>query len=563
MTNPILNPTALLRPSLPGVYLRAWIYDPDFDDPSYSAYTGQKIVPAVGSIVQDTDETPLWVIAIDPVTLVPTYTAIPLSTENDNVVSMLNYGNSVLRLYGDYRNAPYPVTPDSKCIFLGKSPRFYTLTRYPGTSQASIVSQYYDSTGALVSQMVPLKALDDTNTSWYMPRANVSQVIDDNEEIDVTVYNEEGVEVYSARLFAKQSAVINENILYSPTIVGMTVTGTQKLADNTFFLYEKQDFSSLGLSATLVYDDGSTYDVPIDGVKCILYGQNDFIASFAGLKQYVTVKYYRSDSEAITPGLGDVTGSMISVKVPVTVIANTLGTTAKIMTMPSYNSTLARYVVKYFMYFGDGRSAVDVSGYATITEGTLNTTSAYYGIAQSYTVSVDMMNVDPVNYATSTTFTQTVVLTLNAPTQLVRWTIRDSSTSQYIYGLDSPTRRPTIRYDATLKQYFIPSYIFGNSSAFLTSYFYNATPPFDPAVSSTPQAPTHFVVRDLTSGAQIISAPIAIADYSLPFNINGDTTGNYKSAVVIVEFQHIDGNSKSILWGSPVNVTTGTYISTN
>lgn len=561
--NPILPITALLRPQSPGVYPRAWIYDPTWSDPSYSAYLGQKIVPAVASIVQDSDGTPLWVKAVDPVTFIPTYIAVPLSTSNDNVVSLINFGSSMFRLYADYRNAPYPVTPDSKLVFIGKSPRFYTLVRYPDTARETIVSQYFDSTGGLTSQMVPMKALDSNENSWYLPRCHINVLLEENEEIRVRVYNEDGSEVYNAMLHAKTSAVINEDVVYAPSIVAMTISGNQQLADGTFFLQETQDFGSLGLRATLIYDDGSTQEAQVDGTKCVMYGHTDFISSFSGLKQYVTIKYFRSENEAISPQIADATGQMISIRVPVTVIANTLGTTTKIMPMPVYNTNTARYVMRYFMYYGDGRTATDVTPYASIVSGTLVTDSSYFGVSQTYTVGVDMKNVDPTNYPVSALFQQTVVIQFGPPTQLVKWTIRDATTSPFIYGQNtSAAQRPVLRYDRTRKQYFLASYIYSNVQAFLNSFYFMAAPPFDPQIATVPQTPTHFAIRDLITGNMIVTAPVPVGSFNQPFTILGDNgTGLYLNSTVIVEFYNvINAQTRRVLFGVPVDVAVGSYV---
>lgn len=560
--NPILPPTALLRPLMPGVYSRQQIYDPTWDDPNYNAGGGQLIVPAIGSIVRDTDESPLWVVGVDEVTYVPSYIAVPLSTDNDNVVSMLNYGNTVLRLYVDYRALPYPVTPDSKCIFIGKSPRFYTLSRYPGTDNESVISQYFDTTGKLVSQMVPLVALDSTNSSWYLPRSNTSVTLEDNEEIKVKIFGEDGTEVLSAILFVKQSAVINENVIYSPTIVGMTVSGNQQLANGSFYLFEKQSFDSLGLSATLVYDDGTTSVVPIDNIKCILYGQRDFISSFAGLSQNVTIKYFRSEGETIVPSISDPTGSMISATVPVTVIPNTLGITNKIVAIPMYNGNLSRYVMRYWMYFTDGRSHVDVTAYVSIHSGTLVTTSSHFSIPQTYVISVDLNEVDPVQYPTSVIYQQNIVITFSSPSVLVKWVTRDAATSQNIYGQDTiQSRRPNIRFDNVSKQYFIPSYIFTNPQALINSFYTQASPPYDPSVSLIPQEPTHFVIRDILTGNMVITSPIAIENYAQAFTIINDVTGQYVGSLLVVEFLNIvNSSTTNVLFGVPVDVVAGTYV---
>lgn len=563
VVNPVLQPTALLRVQMPAVYNRAQVYDPTWNDPSYGSTPGQKIVPAVGSLVRDVDGTGLWVTAIDPVTLYPSYLAMSSDNQNDNVVSLINFGNSQFRLYGDYRAAPYPVTPDSKCIFIGKSPRLYTLSRYPGTAKETIISKYYDATGKLVSEKIPLRALDTTNTSWYLPRTNITDVLDDNEEILAKIYDESGVEVQNVRLFAKQSSIINENVIYSPTIVGMTVSGNQQLADGTFFLYEKQSFTSLGLRVSLIYDDGSQQQTTIDNVKCFLYGESDFISSFSGLRQYATVKYFRSQNEAISPSVADKTGQMISVKIPITVVPNTLGTTVKIMPLPLYNASIAQYVMRYYMYFGDGRSFVDVSGYVNIANGkTLVKDASYFGVQQTVTLTVDMSKVDPTNYPTSALYQQTMVIQFGPPNMPVRWTIKDAATSPYTYGQDnSSSRRPSIRFDASRSQYFIPSFIFGNTAAFINSFYTQSAPPYDPTVAQIPQQPTHFLLRDIVTGAMIVTAPIPIANYTAPFNILGDAGGQYVGSAVVVEFLNIiNTNTRNVLFGVPVDVTAGTYI---
>ena len=564
MTNSTLSPTALLRPLMPGIYNRNEVYDPTWTDPSYAAYQGNRVVPYPTSIVKDTDGTPLWVLATDPVTFVPSYSAIPLSTENENVVSLLNYGNTVLRLYVDNRAAPYPATPDSKCVFIGKSPRYYTLTRYAGTTSETIISQYFDSTGTLVSQMVPLVTIDPVNqSSWYLPKCSLNVVLGDNEQILVKVFDESGAEVYSANLLSKQSAVINENVIYAPSIANMTVTANQTLANGVFFLYEKQDFSSLGLSVTLIYTDGTTLAVPIDNVKCFLYGQSDFISSFAGLTQTLTVKYFRSAQESISPSISDATGQMISKDIQVTVIPNTFSSTNKIVPIPVYNTATGLYTMSYWMYYGSGKSHTNVTGYVSIISGTLYTDAAHYGLLQTYVIEVDMNLVDRVSYPTSTIYQQNIALQFGIPSSLVKWSFRDSATSIYVYGLDnSSARRPLIKYDATLKQYFVPSYIFGNAAAFINSFYTQASPPYDPTVVSIPQQPTHFVLRDINTGNMIISAPIPIASYSQAFSIIGDTTGNYLNATVMVEFLNvINTTTTNILYGVPVNVSAGTYIS--
>ena len=562
MSNTV-NPVALLKPLMPSIYLRAQIYDPTWTNPNAAVYSEAQIVPAVGSLVRDTDGTPLWVDATDPVTFVPTYSTATVNPSDGDVTSLLDYGNSLLQLYVDQRNPSGVATPDAKCIFLGKSPRFYNLTRYAGTPQATIISQYFDQTGTLQSQQVPLVALDSTNSSWYLPRCNINATLLAGEEIQVTVFDETGTSVYSAKLFVKQSSVINEDVMYSPEIMAMTVSGTQQLANGNFFLYEKQNLGSLGLSVRLQYSDGTTSpNIPVDGTTCVMYGQNDFISSFAGLLQYITIKYFRTSSQNINPLIADPTGEMISVRVPIQVVPGGITTTNKIVPEIQYNSSTSSYVVRYWMYSASGVTKIDVSGYVSISSGTLVTNSSYFGVPQQYAISVDMSQVIPSVYTVPTTYTQLIDITFYPPTSLVRYSFSDATTSPFVYGLDNSTsRRPILNFDSTRGQYFVPSNIFGSAAAFTNSFYSMLNAPYDPTVAQIPQQPTHFVVRNLVSGVLLVAAPIPITSYNVAFNILETTPGSYGTSTVVFEFLNVvSGAQTNTLIGGPVDCYAGTYI---
>lgn len=563
MTSPNLPETSLYIAQMPDIYIRNMIYDPSWGDPSYGEYEGTRIVPAKGSIVQDTNYGQLWVINVDPVTHVPTYMPVPQVNDNDSVTSMLNYGNALLRLYVDKRAMPYRVVVDSKCRFIGKSPRYYRLTRYPGTSNASVISQYFDVSGTLVSTQVALAALDSSNTSWYLPPAHISVDVDENEEILMEIFDESGQEVFSARLFARESVVVNEDVTYLNPIASINVRANQVLPNGDFFVREKQDVTSLAITVELVYTDGSTLEVPVDNMKCFLYGVNDFIPSYAGLVQPMMVKYFRSNNEAIQPGAGDATGEMISKTFNVVVIPNELGVTTKIVPVPYYSTTTSRYIVGYYMYFADGRASINVGGYVSVINSTLVTDASKFGVWQNYTASVNMKDIDPINYPVDTIRTQNIRIQFGPPGTYVKWMFMDSELSPYVYGVDSANnRRPVIKYDSALGKYFIPTPTFGNTAAFINSFYRQASPFFDPNVTQVPQDPTHFLVRDINSGVMITADLIPIDSYGAAFNIIESLAGAHNNATVLVEFVNVvSSTERLVLYGAPVNTVSGTYVS--
>jgi hypothetical protein len=129
-------------------------------------------------------------------------------------------------------------------------------------------------------------------------------------------------------------------------------------------------------------------------------------------------------------------------------------------------------------------------------------------------------------------------------------------------GLDTAqSRRPSIKYDSTRKQYFVPSPIFTNLPAFINSFYTNTVPPYDPTVSQMPQEPTHFVVRDISTGIMITPAKIPVAQYAQAFSAINDVVGMYVGMSVMVEFLNVvNSNQTNVLFACPVDVTSGTYI---
>ena len=140
-----------------------------------------------------------------------------------------------------------------------------------------------------------------------------------------------------------------------------------------------------------------------------------------------------------------------------------------------------------------------------------------------------------------------------------RYTLRDNNNTSIIYGSDgSLSRRPIIRYDILRDQYFIPTSVFRNKDAFLESFYRKARPFFDTRTETEAPEPTHFTIRDTTTGQQLIANPISVNEYGTAWSTIS-TAPNLNGSTVLVEFlQYID-NTYIILYGVPVDVRLGTF----
>ena len=563
------NPTQvgnvyLLWPSMPSYYTISDIYQPPHTNyPEGTVLT----VPPIGSLVSGdgTEPNVLYVVtARDETTYASTLTPVYMPTNQDGfgMSSVIAYGNVQFRAYYDTRSTPYTLTI-GRVVFFGGSPSTYTLTRYPNTNQEEVVSLYYNEAGTFSGNSVPMVAIASDTNIWYCQTCNINFIPQLNEELLIKVYSETGALVATCSVYCEAADVINTALNYRPKIQNLTVCGTQPLSTGGFYLYEKQKLSDLALYGVLTFDNGTTQQIQIDGLQTILFGENDFVASYCGLKQYFLLKYNLNYNQTVsTPTASDVevTTTSISKMFTVEVIANQLAVPIKISVVPLWDSTQAQYSLQYYYYSTDHDRAVQITSNITIGNGSFQGND--YINWQSFTITVDMNTVDPVTYPTPANYTQSVALKLQPPAALVKYLIADSVSSPVIYGTDSSAcRRPVLYYDSTLDQYFVSSLLFQNTAAMLEAFYYNANPPYDSNTESSVPVPTHFTVRNPTNGGLILASPIALTNYDVAFTLINGQDGEYVGGTLIVEFWQVNGsNSNYILYGVPVDVSTATYI---
>ncbi len=326
----------------------------------------------------------------------------------------------------------------------------------------------------------------------------------------------------------------------------------------------------MGLSlirGEITYDDGTVREVTVDGSKCRLYGLENFTASYAELQQPLLMKYYLDPvNEPITPGFGStgLDGLFIYAEANLIVVPNELAATIKVSVIPIWNTTLSRYVLKFWAYTVDRTQSWDVTANTTIPTNAFIGT--LYGTVQEFTFEVNMTRVSPSIYGgdenNPAVHRQKVAIRLQPVVAYERYTTRDSSTSTLVYGIDTPTsRRPQLKFDTTRNQYFVSTIEFPTVNHFLKAFYVNATPPYRTGTEEGALNPTHFVMRDI-SGAMVIADFIPVEDYHVAFNVLNSPTNRFVGQTVVVEFIRIvNGSTNLLLFGVPVecSVSAGGY----
>lgn len=539
-----------LSPDKPIVIDYTQLYTPD--DPDNNG----RYVPAVGSLVWK-NNVPYKVVSINDTTnaseLVPAF--IANEDSEDSISSKISWGNDILRLYIDNRSIPYRVQVDPSMILLGGAPSFYTITRYPDDkSKSHIISKYYDSTGRYAKNQVPVVPVDNKITGWICDTCSVSEDLEEDEELQITVYNEVGAEIRTATVFSKHSSIINDKLDYRPRIVGLSLKSPQQLDDGTIFLYEKQDFSSVNIYGELRYEDNTTQLITVDNYQTYLYGAEDFVPSYSGMKQNIYMKYFFGPSE--TSNSTDPTNTSIMATGQVMVIANKEAVPVKVSVIPVYDNASQQYSLKFYIYTTSRNRVVDCTPFTTITNNSFN--GADFVHTQQLQISVDMTKVDPSVYQGIATYTQGVSIKLLPPTSYVRYILSDSISSPFTYGNDSSSdRRPVLYYDSEKQLYFISSSIFTNQPSVLQSFYYNSNPPYDTRIEQSVPVPTHFGIRDPYSGILVSMNPLS--SYTKGFSVSNNK--DYTNQTIIVEFHTQNSDNELIIFGVPVDIHPGSLVS--
>lgn len=532
------------------------IYDPE--NPQSGKY-----FPSLYSLVVDTTGRLYYVSARDTANYSVILTPCSyISTEEENEVTIISYGNDKFCLYIDTRTDPHRLVVDAKFLVYGNNLVEYALYKTDLSGEEQCISQYYDAAGNFVSNRIPLQSISESYPSYKFP-TNCHTTFDlvEGDPVVLRAYNNIGNLSAEITLYVRNAQWLNDLASHTNPIVSLNAEALQMMGDD-FFLYEKQDVSHLNIQPYLLYVDGSRQDVNVDNQRCFIYGLDDVESSYPGRSQTIIIKYFLNYKETTTVSTSDERRFLTCTK-KIVVVDNENDYTVKLSCIPIWSSTYNQWQLYWFAYTDDRQGVYDVTALVKYNENyPFDGTSASFGKEQRVVVEYDLQSIfqtdDPI------TGVQTLYLTLWDNQKYERYTFRDNKDDTFIYGVDgSITRRPVIHYDETIDQYFIPTSIFENVDAVIESFYTLARPPYNPAVETVAPTPTHFTVRDAQNGRQIIGGPIPLTEYGQCWpTIVGVTI--QPGQTVLVEFLYQDSdNSYAILYGVPVDVYAGTFNTEN
>lgn len=544
------------------------VYDPDRDGTDPTLANGKYVLKEGSApiIDREIEGAAYYVKHVDPVTFKHTFAPLRIIIpEEEDEVSIVSYGNDRFMLYYDDRTKPTKLIVDSKLFFVGPSLVEYRLYRELADGTREYISLYLDADEKFKGERIPMATAMERGDIKYCTNCHTLNKIQDGEVIILEIYNTVGVLSTKVSLVAMRADILNDLATDANPIVKFDIDCLQKRGED-FYIYAKQDPFQLNITPYVVYANGVRRDIPIDNLRCFLYGFEDYNPSYPGYRQPIMAKIFLSPREVATIGVDNGKSRYISAVRNLVTIQNNNTIYAKFSLIPYWDILTQSYKIRWFAYINTRDHFWDVTDLVRDDSETPFDGTKYTGQTQKLTVSMDLATL--IGSDSTIIHSQNVWLTLYPQVDYMRYTFKDGVSDSHCYGVESALfRRPFIHYDETLTQYFIPTSIFRNKEAVLENFYYNARPMFNPISETAPPVPTHFNIRDMF-GRMVISSPIEIEQYPQAWSIiSTGLASQYVNGTLIVEWLKANGSGGyEIIYGVPVEVrrsTTGYNTETN
>lgn len=464
-----------------------------------------KYVPKVGDYVEDTDTGVRYhVVALDLSTYVPQLVEVrrneAISTLSENDI-LLGAGPSAstdntYRLLVDKSVIPYTLDVDNRLHVHGsltQSAKIYRGSELEGTLVP--ISLVFDASGNLLGNEIPLELVampNQTNLAIKaVGTAYTNADLQDGEVCTVILFSDTGHVVSKRQLLVNNTAFIRSANAEVKYVIGISLESPfLSQADPMLIQYPLNvPLNGLNLTGVVHYSDGSSARLPVDGTKFSVLGLQSFVATQAGQKFKIVIKYVFSPGEV---GYGQTVGmgsQFISQTYRVVALQREGSYSVKLFGYPVWVDTATGYRLEWFLYNLDRQESYNVTNLVRINQNGQAFSPRAYGVNQNLNVSVNLRDVNGAFKSYIHTQTIDIVLLTPGTERITNWTVGFDPGQNPPYGMnnfassvfiDAGNYRVSVGLSAT------------TLAAWLERIYYQTKPLVNDTTESLPPAPNFF-----------------------------------------------------------------------
>lgn len=308
--------------------------------------------------------------------------------------------SDTFRAYIDKSVIPHTLAVDARCYVNGSMVSYAKIFKGANAGAgAKVVSAFYDQSGNLLGQNVPLELVAMPNGQNYAVKCPkvcyTSEDLQDNELLTIWFYDDAGGVVSKRVLIVENTAFIRSTDAATKYITGITLESPfMSSSDPNLMEYPiNVPLRGLDLFGVVHYSDGSSRRMPVDGTKFSIFGFNDFVATIVGQQIPLVLRYNLSQDEIV---YGATAGEGLYITENYKAIATKAdgAYTVKLFGYPVWIDSVNGYRLEWFLYNLDRNIYYKVTPYVRFNENSPAFDPIAYGVNQRLSVSINLRDVN-------------------------------------------------------------------------------------------------------------------------------------------------------------------------
>lgn len=474
----------------------------------FNGQQGQnRFVPKVGDWVFDKDTAHRYRVAsVDPTTALSTLVTIFDVPENDLTNADILFGvgpgtqADTYRVYIDKSVIPHTLAVDARLTVSGtmvSNCKLFKGNVANGSSEC--VSAFYDGSGTLLGQTIPLETAVIPNSNNYtvktVPVCYTTHDLPDNEIITAVFYSDLGVVVSKRQLLVENTTFIRAVELGTKYITSIALdTPFLSTSDPLLIQYPiNVPLNGMNLMGVVTYSDGSSLRLPVDGTKFSVWGFDNYVATIVGQEFPVTLKYQLSPGEVMYSGnnVGNGNGAFKTVNYRATTLNSDGSFTPKLFAYPVWVDAIHGYRLEWYLTTLERSTVFKVTPYVTFNVNVASFDPLLYGTKQTLSVSINLRNVN--GSLRPYIHTQSIDIMLLGPGTMrtTNWTIGFAPNQNPLFGIDNFAKSTMI--NAGLWRLNLKSN-YQSKAEWLDKVYYKTLPLFDGTKETKAPEPNFFKV---------------------------------------------------------------------
>lgn len=480
-------------------FQRQW----NIDDLYTAGLTPGRYIARVGDIVNDYQTGSYWVTAVDKFGIA-SMIKWPFADSGDETIGAIDEfigryrTQATYGIYIDSSTYPYRLVVDSSYFIGGSTIKYCKVFLNDDVTEetGNCISQWLEN-NVKVSDSFPLEIvatdkLDNSSLKVVQP-GWTNYKVRAGDLVSVVFYGDDTNSYKVVPMRVYESSVVRDSALGTDRIIGVSIESPwiDPKDPDVIRVPMNTTLDTIDMRGVVHYESGDTNKLGIDGTKFSLLGADLFMAVQPGFSDDLVLRYALGEKEQSIAAVHGYEPAVVK-EYRIVVASKINQYDVCLFVVPTWNSTYARYELRYFMYSMERTFAMDVTEHVfNAGVESPNFDGNQYSAVQELYVGINLQDVFP-DYPAHR-HVQNFAITLNGPYHLtpIPFTLDYDSGHDRYFGGEGVAEM----HLEAVTPYVYMGKGFRYEWEFLDALYYTLKPMYDLELEQVAPVPTHFRLR--------------------------------------------------------------------